>query len=462
MITNDSIIEMTQKFDMIIIGSGGGSKLTRPAANLGYRVAIVDHGPLGGTCLNRGCIPSKMLIHSADIIADIKKAKQFFVHVEDTVSVDVEGLVNYVSHEVDSESNSIKPLYEKHEHITYFSGTAVFKSNYEIQVGDELITADKIFIAAGGRPYIPEIKGLLDTPYWTSTEALRVKILPQSLLIIGGGYIAAELGYYFQALGVEVTFLVRSRMIKHEDDDIISNFEEQFSKHHRLIFGNLPVHVKYLDDAFHVTLANGDILQSDQLLVATGIQPNSDCLGVQNTDIVCDDKGFIQVDDYLETAVKNVYAFGDIIGRYQFRHSANFEGQYLFDHVVKEYDGLPIKYPPVPYAIFTNPQVAGVGLTERDCIAQNRDYYCGVNWYKDSAMGMALQSDKDFVKLIFDTKTHCLLGAHIIGKEAATMIHMCIMAMNLHAKHEDLLNMIYIHPALPEVIRNAARNAKPN
>jgi len=453
---------MKKKFDIIIIGSGGGSKLTRPAANLGLNVAIVDHGPLGGTCLNRGCIPSKMLIHSADVISEIREAHKFFITVNQDVSVDVAGLVGYVSEVVDKESNSIKPLYEKHENITYFSDTAVFQSNDEILVGDQVITADKIFIAAGGRPLIPNIKGLAQTPYWTSTEALRATTLPKSMVIIGGGYIAVELGYYFQAMGVAVTFLVRSKMIKHEDDDIIALFQQRFSQEHSVIFDQVPVEVCYQDNQFLVQLANADVLTVDNVLVATGIQPNSDVLGLHNTDICCNDQGFIQVDDRLETAVKNVYAFGDIIGRYQFRHSANFEGQFLFDHVVNNDSREVITYPSVPYAVFTSPQVAGVGVTERDCIAKKRDYYCGTNWYKDSAMGMALQSDTDFVKLIFDANTHCLIGAHIMGREAATMIHMCIMAINLHAKHEDLLKMIYIHPALPEVIRNAARNAKPN
>ena len=453
---------MKQKFDIIIIGSGGGSKLTRPAANLGYKVAIVDQGPLGGTCLNRGCIPSKMLIHTADVMTEINESKRFFIDVKGEVRVDVDALVNYVSREVDTESQSIKPLYDMHEQISYFSDTAVFRSNYDIQVGDHVITADKIFIAAGARPYIPPINGLADTAYWTSTEALRATELPKTLLIIGGGYIAVELGYYFQAMGVEVTFLVRNRMIKHEDDDVIRLFEEQFSKHYTVIVGRVASQVSYCDNQFCVTLDNGEVLYSDKVLVATGIQPNSDTLNLHHTDIVCDDRGFIQVNDYLETAVKNVYAFGDIIGRYQFRHTANFEGQYLFEHVVKTPSLVAIDYPPVPHAIFTHPQVAGVGLTERECLEQNRAYYCAMNGYKDSAMGMALKSDKDFVKLIFDSKTHALIGAHIIGKEAATMIHMCIMAMNLKATHKDLLTMIYIHPALPEVIRNAVRHARPN
>ena len=455
-------MQMIQKFDIIIIGSGGGSKITRPAANLGLNVAVIDHGALGGTCLNRGCIPSKMLIHPADILSEIRSAHNFHIHLDGPITVDTQSLVDYVSTVVSEESDSIKPLYEAHENITYFSETARFKSNKEIQVGDQIITADTIFIAVGGRPFIPAIEGLLDTPFWTSTEALRATKLPKKCVVIGGGYIAVELGYYLQAMGVEVVFLVRNRMIKHEDDTIISLFEDYFSKYYQVVFGANPTKITHQKNEFSIYLDDDNPIVADALLVATGIQPNSDVLGTDNTDIQCDEQGFIQVDDYLQTAVEGVYAFGDCVGRYQFRHSANFEGQYLFDHVVKDGIKNPIDYPPVPHAIFTNPQVAGVGLTERECQEQHRNYYCGTNWYKDSAMGMALKSDKDFVKLIFDTESHCLIGAHIIGKEAATMIHMCILAMNLNATHADLTRMIYIHPALPEVIRNAVRNAISN
>jgi mycothione reductase len=451
---------MLKKFDIIIIGSGGGSKITRPAAALGYRVAIIDHGPLGGTCLNRGCIPSKMLIHVADVIHEIKTAKNFYIDNDPSTNVDVASLVKHVSDTVDAESQSISPMYEANDNITLYTKTARFLSNKVIQVGTDEITADKIFICAGGRPFIPEITGLKNTPYWTSTEALRAKTLPKSLIILGGGYIAVELGYYFQGLGVDVTFVIRNQMIKDEDDEIIHIFKEEFGKNHRLIFGCEASAVSYDNQLFNVVLTDKTELQAEQLLVATGIQPNSDVLDIKNTDIQCDDAGFITVNKQLETHVSNIYAFGDIIRPYQFRHSANFEGQYLFDHVVKQNDDTPIKYAPVPHAIFTNPQVAGVGLTERECKRLKRGYYCGKNWYKDSAMGMALKSENDFVKLIFDSATHELIGAHIIGQEAATMIHMCILAMSLKATHHDLVSMIYIHPALPEVVRNAARNAK--
>ena len=168
--------------------------------------------------------------------------------------------------------------------------------------------------------------------------------------------------------------------------------------------------------------------------------------------------GFINVDSALQTSVPGIYAFGDIIGRYAFRHSANLEGQHLFDTVVKHNAPSPLDYPPIPSAVFTNPQVASVGMTEQNCKNEGIEYYKTVNSYKDSAMGMALRSSSDeFVKLIFEKKNDRLIGAHIIGKEAATMIHMLILAITQNLTRQDLLKMVYIHPALPEVVRNAVR-----
>ncbi len=457
-----SILHVMENFDIVIIGSGGGSKLTRPAADMGLKVAIIEKSDLGGTCLNRGCIPSKMLIHPADVLTEIDEAKKFRINIESSPKVDVEALVTDVTRVVQEESNSIAPLYESHPNITYFSQEARFVSNKVIEVGGVLISGDKIFIAVGARPFIPPIQGLIQTPFWTSTEALQVKTMPKRLCILGGGYIACELGYYFQKMGVEVTFLVRRDILRHLDDDIQTEFSHVFSNHHQLICGAVVSDVSFKDDLFTLTYEQDDdvhTLTSEALLVATGIRPNSDTLGLQHTDINVDDKGFIKVNDYMQTAVKDVYAFGDVIGRYFFRHSANFEGEFLFNTVVKDQHSVPISYPPVPYAVFTHPQVSGVGVTESECEEEGRSIIVASHHYAASAMGMALQSDHGLVKLIFDLESRVLIGAHIVGREASIMSHMLIAFMVMHATIDDMSRMIYVHPALPEIIRNAVRKA---
>jgi dihydrolipoamide dehydrogenase len=195
-------------------------------------------------------------------------------------------------------------------------------------------------------------------------------------------------------------------------------------------------------------------------LVATGVVPNTDTLNLASTDIQLDKNGFVKVDDRLQTAVDGVYAFGDCIGRYLFRHSANFEGEYLFENIFINPSNAPINYPPVPHAVFSYPQIAGVGMTEEEAKAAGIDYVVGVNNYISSGMGMALLSDSGFVKILIERGTRKIIGAHIVGPEASDMIHMLIAFMSKQGTLDDLLGMIYIHPALPEIVRNAARKAK--
>ncbi len=451
-----------KKYDVIVIGSGGGAKIISPAAALGLKVAAIEKDALGGTCLNRGCIPSKMLIHPADVALEIKDAQKFDIHNNPHFSVDFAKLITRISNTVDKDSTSIVAGYNKNPNIEYYKAQASFVSDKVIEINGEQLTADKIFIAVGTRPFIPDIEGLVGTPFWTSTEALRSTHLPKKMIIIGAGYIACELGHAYGALGTETHFLVRSQLLRHEDAQVSAEFSKVFATRHHLHLGAQPKKVQYADGQFRVMFEDAqgpDTLTADALLIASGIMANTDTLNLHRTNIKTIDKGFVKVDDYLQTSVPGVYALGDCIGRYFFRHSVNFEGEYLFRTVFVDKKREAIKYPPVPHAVFTHPQVAGVGKTEEELKAQGVDYVVGLNPYKSSAMGMALLSDHGFCKILIDRKTKKILGAHIIGDEASNMIHMLIAFMSKDGTLDDLLNMIYIHPALPEIVRNAARKA---
>ena len=327
----------------------------------------------------------------------------------------------------------------------------------------EQLTAEKIFIAVGSRPQIPEIPGLEGTPYLTSAEALRNTKLPKTMVVIGASYIAVELGHAYGAFGTDVHFLVRSKLLRREDAQVSEEFTKVFSKYHKIHLGAVPTKVHYHNGQFRISFkdaAGEHSLISEALLVATGVVPNTDTLGLENTDIQLSSEGFIKVDECLQTTVNGIYSMGDCIGRYFFRHSVNFEGEYLFRTVFENPSREPIKYPPVPHAIFTHPQVAGVGKTEEELKAEGVEYVVGLNPYKSSAMGMALLSESGFCKILFDKNSRKILGAHIVGDEASDMIHMLIAFMNMNGTLDDLLRMIYIHPALPEIVRNAARKAK--
>ncbi len=451
---------MGKKYDVIIIGGGAGLKIARPAADLGFKVAVIEKDRLGGTCLNRGCIPSKMLIHPADVIAQINEAATLNIQVDSKPILDIEKLVQLVSNTVDEESQSIEPLLENHPNIDFYRCEARFTAPNQLQVRNEKIYGEKIFIAVGTRPYLPPIRGLEKTPYMTSTELLRAQKLPRSVAIVGAGYIACELGHYLHACGIEVHFIVRSQFLRNLDTDLQQHFTEIFSKRFKVSYF-APQRVNYengkfiLDDDHHKVVSEG-------LLIAAGVTSNADLIGVSQTNVELDSRGFIKVDDCLETTQKNIFAFGDVIGRSLFRHSANFEGEYLLEAQFKKCHAKPISYPAIPYGVFTWPQVAGVGKQEKELIEEKKDYFVGVNAYKNSAMGMALRNNEGMVKLIFERGSEKLIGGHIVGEQATTMIHMIIAYMKMGATLQDLLSTIYIHPALPENIRNAARRAQEN
>lgn len=454
-------------YDVIIIGTGGGTKM-RPAANLGKKVAIIEKEDFGGTCLNRGCIPSKMLIYPADLITHVREMSKFGITVDQNIKVDWEALVTRVTETVQKDSASILPGYQKSPNIDVFQGHAKFIADKVVEVNGEQLTADKIYIATGSRPAIPAIPGLEGTPFMTSREALKNTKQPKKMIVIGAGFIALELGHFYGACGTEVHFLVRSEMIRNEDSDIKKAFQVDFSKRYHVHLEAEPTRVSYENGMFSVSVknkeGNEEIMQADALLVATGIVPNADDLGLETTNIQRNEKGFIKVNNFLETNVAGVYALGDVVGNFLFRHSVNFEGEYLFrQHFLGETQA-PISYPPMPRATFTHPQTAAVGKTEDELIAEGKqkgiDYVVGINSYKASAMGMAMLSDEhSLVKIIVDKRTRKMLGAHIIGEQASSMIHVLIAYMTMNANIDQVLEMIYIHPAMPEIVRNAARKA---
>jgi dihydrolipoamide dehydrogenase len=472
--THKKVISNGMKtYDLIIIGSGGGTKL-RPAADRGHKVAIIEKDALGGTCLNRGCIPSKMLIYPADLITHWQEDRaKFGITGGGDFTIDFTALTTRTTETVQKDSQGIAAMYQKHPQVDYYHGQAQFVSGKVIEVNGEQLTADKIFVATGARPSIPPIPGLLGTPFFTSTEALQSENQPKTMIVIGGGYIAMELGHFYAATGTKVTFLVRGEFVGAEDKDIRAAFTENFSKRHSIVRIDAINEVSYQENStekeFTVSITNKqgevEILKAESLFVATGVQPNSDTLALQNTAIKTNDKGFIEVNEYLETGEPGVFAFGDVVGKFLFRHSVNFEGEYLYSqHYSDDGEMLmpgPIVYPPMPHAIFSYPQIAGVGVTEDELEKAGKvlgqDYVVGMNEYKNTAMGMAMLPKVGLVKLIAEKDTGRIIGAHIVGDKASDLIHMLIASMTMKATAGDLLKMIYIHPALSEAIRNAAR-----
>ncbi len=452
---------MERQFDLIIIGSGAGLNIAGALAEQGLKVAIVEKGPLGGTCLNRGCIPSKMLIHSADVIEVIKSAHLFGIRVKG-YDIDFDSIVKRVTEGVDGDSREIEMSFKGLENPLLYKSECRFIGHKTIQVGKDTIKADKILIASGGRPLVPNIDGLQGSGFITSDEALRLKEQPKVLTILGGGYISVEMAHFFGSLGTKINIVEKNNTLVHrEDEEVAQKFTEIFSQKYNVLTGLEAVKVAKKGNDFEVTVKGEGgktrTIMSDQLLVATGRRPNSDGLDVDKTGVKTDEKGFIITDDFLETNVKGIFALGDAVGHYLFRHSANLESEFNFYNIIDPSNKVPVDYNVMPHAIFSSPQIAGVGKTEQQLRSEKIDYAVGKQNYIDTAMGQAIEDRSGFVKMLVEKKSKKIVGCHILGSDAATLIHEVLVAMKSgDGSVRNITRTVHIHPAMSEVIQRAA------
>ena len=446
------------KFDLIVIGSGSGLEISSEAAGRGLSVAVVEEGPFGGTCLNRGCIPSKMLIHCADVMETIQQAGLFGIKAK-VESVDWDYIIRRAYDEIDGEAQAIEEGNRNAANITVFKGTSKFVGQKTLEVNGQSISGESVVIAAGTRPSVPEIPGLDSVPYVTSDQALRLPEQPRRIAIVGGGYIAAEMAHFFGSLGTKVTLIHRGpTLLRAEDEDVARRFTEVYQRKFDLLLGaqvSLASH-----DGNQVALnvsVNGhtERVAVDTLLMATGRVPNTDLLQVSNTGVETDSRGFVKTDEYLETGVPGVWALGDIVGKYLLKHSANLEAAYAVNNIFNPEHKVAVDYRAMPHAIFASPQVASVGLTEQEAREHNVPYTTASYDYQNTAYGSSIEDRDGFVKALADPDTGEILGAHIIGTDASILIQEVVNAMRLRMPTEAITQSIYVHPALPEVVQRA-------
>lgn len=449
-----------QTFDLIVIGAGSGLNVSSAAAERGMKVAVVEKGPMGGTCLNRGCIPSKIIIHSADVAEIIKKGKNFGINAKIS-SINFKKITSRASNIVDKEAKEIEEAIIEDKNTTLFKAEAKFIGEKSLKVGNEIINGEKVIIAAGTRPLIPKIDGLENSGYITSDEALRLKKQPKTLTIIGGGYIAAELAHFFGGLGAKVNIIQKSKLlIPNEDEEIAMRFTEIFRRKYNVLTEFNTTKVSKKGKKF-VVVAEGKKsrkkLMSEQLLVAVGRVPNTDILDVKKTNVEADERGFIKTNEYLETTAKNIWALGDVAGKFLFKHSANLEAEYVYGNAILNKKA-KVDYTAMPHAIFSSPQVAGVGFRGQDLRQKGIEHAVGKYQFINSGMGIALQDNEGFVKIFAGRKTRKILGCHILGNQASTLIHEVIVAMKSGLTVDALQDAVHIHPALSEVVQRAANS----
>lgn len=432
------------------------------------KVALIDKDEPGGICLTRGCIPSKMLLYPATLVRDIGIAGNFGIKasIED---IDFKAVMERMQTSISRDIEGIRNSYSYLQRLDFYNEPAEFISPYTLKVGEETITAKMIFLCTGSKPAIPPVKGLDGTDFLTSDDVLKMTELPESLAIIGGGYIAAEYGHFFSAMGSKVTIIGRNPRIIPNEEPEISTLARRMMSEHMDILTNCEVLKVRSTDKGKVVIAKDresgeekEIIAS-ALLVATGRSPNTDVLKPGLAGIETDERGWIKVDDYLQTNAKNVWAFGDANGKYLFKHVANHESTVVYYNAILK-KNMKADYHAVPYAVFSYPEMAGVGMTERQAIEEYGEDNIIIGFYRfqDTAKGVAMSLGDEFVKIILETETQRILGAHIIGPEASVLIHQIIPLM--YTEKQDAGPIMYamdIHPSLSEVIKRAFYSRMP-
>lgn len=449
-----------ERFDVIVIGSGSGMLVASAAVDQGFRVALVEQGKMGGTCINVGCVPSKMLIYPTDVIATIKESDRLGVRA--TVdSVDFKNIMNRMHALVNHDSGHQAAAVEATPNLTWFKETGEFISDYTMQVGAHTIMGEMIFIVSGARPGIPLIKGIDQVDYLTSDTVLELQTPPKSIVIVGGGYIGMEYGHFFSGIGTKTTILQRPNRVLPEEEPEISELLKIEMGQRMEIYTNFEVLEIKQDGAVKTVVARNrqdgsqKEFSAEALMVATGRVSNADILKPEKTGVKLDDSNFIRVDDYLQTSKRNIWALGDAIGKYMFKHVANYEAGIAWHNAIHDHK-VKADFSVAPHAVFTHPQVASVGLTEEETKRQKHKILIGVALYKDTAMGAAMGYVDGFVKVLVEQQTGKILGAHIIGPEASVLIQEVANAMVTETgTFGPIAQAIHIHPALSEVVQNA-------
>jgi mycothione reductase len=445
-------------YDLIIIGAGSGNSIIGPEHD-DWRIAMVERSLFGGTCMNRGCIPSKMFIYAADLAEHARDNERYGISTQFN-GADWPAIVRRVFGRIDPIAEGGREYRQGLPNVDVYEHSAHFVGPRELQVGNERITADQIVVAAGARSFIPDVPGIDDVPFHTSDTIMRIARLPQHLVVLGGGFIANELGHVFRALGSEVTIVNRGHLLlRAEDHDIAQRYTDLARERFDLALGAHIERVHRTAEGVGVQLVcegGPRTVEGDVLLVAAGRIPNSDQLRVHAAGIETDAMGAVKVDRYGRTTAEGVWALGDIDGRHQLKHMANGEAKVVRHNLSHPNDLQIFDERPAPHAVFGSPQVGAVGLTEEQAKASGRPYVAISHDYAGAAYGWAMEDTSGFCKLIGDPTTRTLIGAHIIGHQASVLVQLLVQGMHLgNTVDEMALGQVWIHPALSEVVEQA-------
>ena len=461
-------------YDLAIIGSGSGNSIVDERF-ADRRVALLEEGTFGGTCLNVGCIPTKMFVYPADLAHAAAHADRLNLTLgvearrpDDTGEqpsrwlADWPALRDRIFRRIDPISVAGRSWrVRSNDNVTLYEGHAQFTGPRQIDTGTgETITADQVVVAAGSRAVVPPIPGLETAPsgrIHTSDTIMRIDELPRRLAILGGGFVAAEFAHVFGSFGSEVTILNRSEaLLRQEDHDISARFTDLARQRWDVRLGSTLEKVEEHEGGLRLHVeGSGEILEADLLLVATGRRSNADGLDLDRTGVEVDEGGLVVVDDYQHTTGEGIWALGDVCTRYQLKHVSNHEARVVQHNVLHPGDPRRADHRHVPSAVFSHPQVASVGLTEEQATERGIGFVTSRQAYGDTAYGWAMEDTTSFAKILADPDTGLLLGAHFLGPQASNLIQPLIQAMNFaQTAHDVARGQYWIHPALSEVVEN--------
>ncbi|MFX0174755.1 MAG: dihydrolipoyl dehydrogenase [Candidatus Hodarchaeota archaeon] len=438
-----------ESYDLVVIGSGAGLNVLNTGLQMGLKCALVEDTKLGATCLTRGCIPSKVLVHPADLIREAQHASKVGVNFR-VEKIDWEFISKRMWSQID-ESKEIEEGLSQVPNLTLYKGIGEFTREYEMQVKKKkdnkiigTFKGEKFVIASGARSFIPPIENLEEVGYITNENFFGDKFPHkpwESLIIIGGGVIAAEFAHVFSTFGTQVTIIeMLPRLVMTEEPEISDFLAENFKKTMNILVNHKAIKAKIKNKMKAIVAQNTKTgeeieIKAEEILVAAGRKSNADLLKVEKTGIEVDKRGWITTNSYLETNKNNIWCIGDANGLYQFRHKANYESEICVNNIFgPEENKQSVDYSAVPWAIFTYPQIGHVGMTQSEAIENGHEIFVAIKHYSSVAKGFAMgyeseNDDDGFVKLIVD-KSYRILGAHVVGPHAAILVQPFVYLMN--------------------------------
>lgn len=441
-------------YDLAILGTGSGNSIITDAMD-DWKIAIVEPWTFGGTCLNRGCIPSKMFVHAADVALTARTGHLFDVQ-SNVVDTHWPALRDRVFGRIDPIAEGGKAYREGLPNVDVYDQPAVFVGDHHIKSGDQEFTADRIVIAVGSTPQILPIPGIEGLDIDTSDTIMRIEDKPESLIVLGGGTVAVEMAHIFDALGTKVTMVQRShRLLSKEDADVGQRITEVFRDRGIDVHtGVKPTAIRKTDKGFEMDLDSGETVTGERVLAVTGRVANTAKMNCELTNVETDERGRVKVNARMETSAPGIWALGDCVDRdLDLKHVANAHARAIAHNLTNPDDQHEVYLPNQPASTFSQPEVSSVGLTEAQAKDQGLDVIVHTQEYGHAAYGWALEDTTSFIKVIVDRKTRKLLGTHIIGYQASLLLQLFVMGMTFDLTVDQIArDQIWPHPALSEVV----------